>query len=114
MQELSPNGFKGKRVLVGPVVHITFTPEVKLRDPSQVSLTCPILLKVPIDPQQHQIKLSGMTSRHVRVFFRGGKDTSRKWVDWSKKLKGTPKLEEGIVAFEVDGTETFQTNRLLE
>ena len=114
MQELSSDGFEGKRVLVGPVVHIAFTPKVESRDPSQVSLTCPILISVPINSQEHQIKLSEMSSRHVRVFFRGGKDTSRKWVDWSKKLKGTPKLEEGIVAFEVDGTETFQTNRLLE
>ena len=114
MQELSPHGFEGKRILVGPVVHFTFTPEVKLRDPLQVSLTCPILLKVPIEPQQHQIKLSEMSSRHVRVFFRGGKNTSRKWVDWSKKLKGEPKLEKGIVAFEVDGTDTFQTNHLSE
>ena len=114
MQGLSSDGFEGNRVLVGPVVHIAFTPKVESKDPLQVSLTCPILISVPIDSQEHQIKLSGMSSRHVRVFFRGGKDTSRKWVDWTKRLKTPPKLEEGTVTFEVDGADTFQINRFLE
>ena len=48
------------------------------------------------------------------MFFRGGKDTSRKWVDWTKRLKTPPKLEEGTVTFEVDGADTFQINRFLE
>lgn len=114
MQELSSDGFEGKRVIVGPVVHITFTPKDELGDPLQVILTCPLLISVPIDSQEHQIKFSGISSRNVRVFFRGGKDTSRKWVDWTKRLKTPPKLEEGTVTFEVDGADTFQINRFLE
>lgn len=114
MQELSSDGFKGKRVLVGPVVHFAFTPKVESRDPLQVSLTCPILISVPIDAQEHQIKSLGMSPRHVRVFFRGGKDTPQKWTDWTKKLKAPPKLEKGTVTFEVDGADTLQINRFLE
>ncbi|XP_022792899.1 uncharacterized protein LOC111331933 [Stylophora pistillata] len=114
VQEVSSDAFEGKGVLVGPVVHIKFTPKVELSDPSQVSLNCPVLINVPIDLQERQITLSEMSSRYVRVFFRGGKDTSRKWVDWTKKLRPLPKLENGIVTFEVNGTDTFQTNRSLE
>ncbi|XP_022786058.1 uncharacterized protein LOC111326349 [Stylophora pistillata] len=55
-----------------------------------------------------------MSSRLVKVFFRGGKDNSWKWVDWTKKLRVPPKLENGIVTFEVDGTATCQINRFLE
>ena len=113
MQELSSDGFKGKGVLVGPIIHIKFTPKVESRDLLQVSLTSPILISVPIDSQQDQT-LSGMSSSHVKVFSRGGKDTSRKWVDWTEELTVPPKLEEGIVTFGVDGTDTFQINRFFE
>lgn len=111
MQEVSSDAIKGKKVLVSPLVHITFTPEAESRDTSRVS---PVKISVPIDSQEHQIELSKMSSRHVKVFFRGGKDTSRKWVDWTKNLMVQPKLENGIVTFEVDGTDSFQINRFLE
>ncbi|PFX13446.1 hypothetical protein AWC38_SpisGene22467 [Stylophora pistillata] len=109
VQEISNEALEGKEVLVGPIVHITFTSEAELSDPSQVS---PVIISVPIDSQKHQTEFSKMSSRHVRVFFRGGKDASGKWVDWTKKLQ--PKLENWIVTFKVDGTDSFQINRLLE
>ncbi|PFX24240.1 hypothetical protein AWC38_SpisGene11186 [Stylophora pistillata] len=63
VQEVSSDAFEGKGVLVGPVVHIKFTPKVELSDPSQVSLNCPVLINVPIDLQERQITLSEMSSR---------------------------------------------------
>lgn len=113
MQELSSDDFEGKQVLVGPIVHITFTAKVELRDPSQVSLTCPISIRVPIGSQQDK-KLLGTSSWRVRVYFRGGGDTLRKWIDRAEELKVPPKLQDGIVTLEVDGIDTFRIDHFSE
>ena len=106
MEGVSNSDSKEKGVLVGPILHILYTSEDEIKDPVSIS--------VPIASQQDQINLSEIPSSNVKIFLRGGKEKSRNWVETTKELKVPPRLDNGVVTFQVNGIKSFQINHFLE
>ena len=82
-----------KGAFVSPILHISCPVEVALEEPA--------LIQLPITSEEKQTDLQNLSSSQIRVFQRCTRTKSQKWRDITKKLLTPPKLENGVVSFQV-------------
>lgn len=94
MQQVPRNDSEERKVFVGPILHISSSREVELTEPASIS--------IPISLEQNRIQLQNLSSTHARIFYCDTKEKSQEWVEITRQLKTPPKLENGVVTFQVN------------
>ena len=94
MQQVTHDDFEERRVFVGPILHISCSQEVELKEPASI--------RIPIALQQDRARLQNLPSTHIRIFYRSTVDKSQEWAEITKQLKAPAKLENGVVTFQVN------------
>lgn len=96
VQQVSNDDFEEKRVFVAPILHVSCSKEVEHKTPASIRI--PITL--PQEKSEQQSKLENLSSSHIRVCSR--RDESQEWDEITGQSEPPPKLENGVVAFQVD------------
>ena len=96
VQGASNDNFEERRIFVGPILHISCPVEVELEEPA--------LVTIPVSLQRDQIERLDLSSSHIRVFYQSTrkKSQTQEWVEITSQLKTPPKLENGVVSFQVN------------
>jgi len=68
----------------------------------EVELKEPALIRVPITLDQQQDEPLNLSSSHISVFYQSTGRESQEWVEITDALKTPPKLEIGVVSFQVN------------
>jgi len=93
LQQTPNDDFEERGVFFSPILHISCPVEVKLEEPA--------LIRIPITLEEKQIDLQNLSSSQIRVFHRCTRRKSQEWAEITRKLKTPPKLENGVVSFQV-------------
>jgi len=62
----------------------------------------PALIRMPVTLDQQQDESLNLPSSHIRVFYQSTGRESQEWVETTNELKAPPKLEFGVVSFQVN------------
>ena len=93
IQQTPNDDYEEKGAFVSPILHISCPEEVALEEPA--------FIRIPITLEEKQIDLQNLSSSQIRVFHRCTRKISQEWEDITRKLKTPPKLENGVVSFQV-------------
>ena len=93
IQQTPNDDYEKKGAYVSPILHISCPVEVALEEPA--------LIRIPITLEEKQIDLQNLSSSQIIVFHRCTRRRSEKWSEITRKLKTSPKLENGVVSFQV-------------
>lgn len=93
VQQTPKDDYKEKGAFIGPILHISCPVEVTFKEPA--------LIRIPITLEEEQIDLQNLSSDHIRVFRRYTRRKSQEWEEITSELKTPPKLENGVVSFQV-------------
>ncbi|XP_022808907.1 uncharacterized protein LOC111345878 [Stylophora pistillata] len=106
VEEVSIGNFEENGILVGPILHLLCNSldEVKGR----------VSVSIPLVPQQKQVDWTEIPTGRVRVFSRGGEDKLWEWMDIINELAEPPRLNNGIVTFQLNGIKKYQINQNLQ
>lgn len=94
VQQAPSSYFEERGVFVSPILHISCLVVVELKEPA--------LIRMPITLDQQQDESLNLPSSHISVFYRSTGKESQEWVEITSELKAPPKLEIGVVSFQVN------------
>ena len=93
MQEVPCDEFKGKEVLVGPILRISCC-EV-------VDFLKPVTIQLPVSLRTEQLDIPDMLKFRVRVLFLRSEDEQKEWVEITEDVKNSIRFDGKTVRFQV-------------
>ena len=93
MQEAPTIDHNVEGMLVGPILHISFSNNVELSVPAKISL--------PLSLTDGKIELAELHSGQVKILHFNSREESQEWTDITDHLDMPVVLRDGIVTFQV-------------
>ena len=93
MQEVPGEEFEGKDVLVGPILRIMCTEDVKFLKP--------VTIQLPICLGDEQQDIPDLSACRISVLYLKSNDEQKEWVEISDDLTNPPSTDGNIVRFQV-------------
>ncbi len=92
MQEIPRQWYDDTGIIVGPVLHITCSPAIRLVEPATITM--------PLSLQADQIDFAEYSSKNVRVLVNYDEESSD-WKEITDQLPRPADLTSGVVTFQV-------------
>lgn len=93
MQEVPRDEFKGKEVVVGPILRISCR-EV-------VDFLKPVTIQLPVSLRTEQLGIPDVSKFRVRVLFLRSEDEQREWIEITEDVKNSIRFDGKTVRFQV-------------
>ena len=93
MQEVPRYEFKGKEVLVGPILRISCSEVVEFLKP--------VTIQLPVSLRTEQLDIPDVSKCSVRVLFLRSEDEQKEWVEITEEVKNSIRFDGKTVTFQV-------------
>lgn len=93
MQEVSDEAFKGKGILVGPILRIACS--------ESVEFSKPVAIQLPVSLGDEQPEIPDLSKCRVRVLFLRSDAEQKEWIEITNDLRNPPSFDGTVVRFQV-------------
>ena len=93
MQEVPREEFKGRNVVIGPILRISCSEVVQFLKP--------VTIQLPVCLRKEQLDIPDVSKYRVRVLFLRSEEEQKKWVEITEDVKNSTKFDGTTVRFQV-------------
>ena len=105
MQEVPREEFKGKEVLVGPILRISCREVIEFLKP--------VTIQLPVSLGNDQLDTPDVSKCRVRVLFLRSEDKQKEWVEITEDVKNSTSFDGKTVRFQVQRFSKYERSSVL-